>query len=44
MILIPQRLPVADAIDLLPLVCETAEGEDIENRICLLPSLVMYGF
>jgi hypothetical protein len=43
-ILIPQRFPVADAIVLLLLVCETGEREDIENRICLLPSLVMYGF
>lgn len=43
-ILIPQRFPVADAIDLLLLACEAAEPEDIENRICLLPSLAMYGF
>jgi predicted nuclease of predicted toxin-antitoxin system len=43
-ILIPQRLPVAEAIDLLLLVCEAAEPEDFENGICLLPSLVMYGF
>lgn len=43
-ILIPQQLPVGEAIGLLLLVCETTEPEDIENRICLLPSLVMYGF
>ena len=41
-ILIPQRLPVAEAIDLLLLVCEAAEPEDLENGICLLPSLAMY--
>lgn len=41
-ILIPQRLPVAEAIDLLLLVCEAAEPEDLENGICLLPSLSMY--
>jgi hypothetical protein len=44
LILIPQRLHIADAIDLLLLVCEAAEPEDLRNRICLLPSLAMYGF
>ena len=43
-ILIPQRLPIADAIDLLPLLCEAAEREDVQDHICLLPSLVIYGF
>jgi len=43
-ILVPQRLPVSEAIDLVLLVCEAAEPEDLENRICLLPSMVMYGF
>ena len=37
-ILIPQRLPIADAIDLLPLLCEAAEREDVQDPSAFCPA------
>ena len=42
-ILIPQDLSVGKAIENLLLICEACDPPDLENRVCLLPSLVMYG-
>ena len=44
LILIPQVLSVGKAIeDVLP-IGDACDVRDFENRICLVPSLVMYGF
>jgi hypothetical protein len=43
-ILIPQEFSIGKAIESLLLVCEACDPPDLENRICLLPSFVMYGF
>lgn len=43
-ILIPQRLRIGSAIENLQLICEACDPPDLSNRICLLPSLVMFGF
>jgi hypothetical protein len=42
LILIPQRVPIGSALNGLQLIWEILEPVDIENRICLLPSLVVY--
>ena len=43
LILIPQkRVSIAQAIEGLVLVWEALEAADLENRICLIPSLVIY--
>ena len=43
-ILVPQELSVGKAIEDLLLICEACDARDLQNRICLVPSLVMYGF
>jgi hypothetical protein len=43
-ILIPQELGVAKAIENVLLISEACDAPDLENRVCLAPSLVMYGF
>ena len=42
LILIPQQLTVGLAIESLLLVCDACDAGDLENRICLIPSLAMY--
>ena len=43
LILIPQtRVGVRQAIDGLILLWETLDTADLENRVCLFPSLVIY--
>jgi len=43
LILIPQkRVGVGSAIELLVLLWEVLEPADLENRVCLFPSLVIY--
>jgi len=44
LILIPQGLSIAGAIESILLLCEACEEAELENKICLVPSLVMYGF
>jgi hypothetical protein len=44
LILIPQELSIGKAIEQILLICEACEAPDLVNRICLVPSLVMYGF
>lgn len=43
-ILIPQGLSVGKAIENLLLICDGCDPQDLENRVCLAPSLAMYGF
>ena len=43
-ILIPQGLSVGKAIENLLLICDGCDSQDLENRVCLTPSLAMYGF
>jgi hypothetical protein len=43
LILIPQkRVSIGQAIDSLVLLWEVLDSADLENRICLVPSLVIY--
>ena len=43
LILIPQkRVGIGDAIESLVLLWEVLDSADLENRICILPSLVIY--
>jgi hypothetical protein len=43
LILIPQkRVDVGQAIESLVLLGEVLEAADLENRVCLLPSLIIY--
>jgi len=43
-IVIPQELSIGKAIENVLLICEACDQWDLENRVCLVPSLVMYGF
>jgi hypothetical protein len=43
-VLVPQRLRIGSAIENLQLICEACEPTDLSSKICLLPSLVMFGF
>lgn len=43
-IVIPQDVSIASAIDSVLLICEACDPRDLENRVCLVPSLVTYGF
>ena len=43
-VVIPQDLSIGKAIEDLLLICEACDPRDLENRACLIPSLVMYGF
>ena len=43
LVLIPQkRISIGEAIENLLLLWEVLEAADLENRICLVPSLVIY--
>jgi hypothetical protein len=44
LILIPQELRIGEAIESLLLICDACEPQDLENTICLLPSLVLLRF
>lgn len=44
LILVPQELAIAKAIEVILLICEACDSRDLDNRICLVPSLAMYGF
>jgi len=43
-ILVPQELSVGKAIESILLISEACDEHDLANRVCLVPSLVMYGF
>jgi hypothetical protein len=43
-LVIPQELSIGKAIENLLLISEACDPRDLENRVCLVPSLVMYGF
>ena len=43
LILIPQRrVDVGQAIESLVLLWEVLDAADLENRVCLLPNLIVY--
>ena len=43
LVLIPQkRISIGEAIESLLLVWEVLDAADLENRVCLIPSLVIY--
>jgi len=44
LILIPRDLNIGAAIESILTICEACDEPDLENQICLVPSLVMYGF
>jgi hypothetical protein len=44
LILVPQELSIGKAIENILVICEACNQDDIENKICLVPGLVMYGF
>jgi hypothetical protein len=44
LILVPQELSIGKAIENILVICEACSRDDIENKICLVPSLAMYGF
>jgi len=43
-IMIPQQMSIGMAIESLLLICEACDPADLKNRVCLLPSMAMYGF
>lgn len=43
-VIAPQHLPVGQVIEALLFIVNVANPADLENRICLLPSFVTYGF
>ena len=43
-ILVPQELGVGKAIENILLISEACGDHDLTNKVCLIPSLVMYGF
>ncbi len=43
-ILIPQELGIGVAIEALFLICDACEPEDLQNTVCLIPSLAMLRF
>jgi hypothetical protein len=43
-ILVPQELSVGAAIESLLLITEACGDQDLANKICLVPSFVIYGF
>jgi hypothetical protein len=43
-IIVPQQLNIGTAIEDVLTICEACDASDLENRICLVPSLVMYRF
>ncbi len=44
LILIPQELNIGAAIEALLLICDACEPPDLDNAICLLPSLSILRF
>jgi hypothetical protein len=44
LVLIPQNIDIGTAIDRLALIVEACIPDDLVNRICLVPSLTIYGF
>ena len=43
-ILVPQALSIGNAIESILLISEACGEQDLANRPCLVPSLMMYGF
>jgi hypothetical protein len=43
-VLVPQQLNIGRAIESILLISEACSEHDLANRVCLVPSLVMYGF
>ena len=43
LVLVPQMLPVRIAIDSLNLISQACVPEDLAQKICLVPSLSIYG-
>ena len=43
-ILLPQYLGIGKAIESILLLSDAFDPQDIENRVCLMPSFVLYGF
>jgi len=43
-ILVPQDLSIGKAIEGILLISEACGEHDLANRVCLVPSLVMFGF
>ena len=43
-ILVPQELGIGSAIEDILLISEACDERDLANRLCLVPSLVMFGF
>jgi len=44
LILVPQELGIGRAIESILLISEACAEHDLANRVCLVPSLVIYGF
>ena len=44
LILIPQELSIGKAIENILLISEACDEDDLANGVCLVPSLVTYGF
>ena len=43
-IIIPQGVTIGAAIENLLLICHAFDPAELENRVCLVPSMVVYGF
>jgi hypothetical protein len=43
-VLVPQELNIGKAIESILLISEACVEHDLGNRVCLVPSLVIYGF
>jgi hypothetical protein len=44
LVLVPQELSIGKAIENILIICEACDEGDLENMICLVPSLAMYRF
>ncbi len=44
LILVPRELSIGRAIESILLISEACAEHDLANRVCLVPSLVIYGF
>lgn len=42
LVLLPQRVSIGQAVETLALLWEVVGAEEMENRTCLVPSLVIY--
>jgi predicted nuclease of predicted toxin-antitoxin system len=43
-VLVPDKMPIGAAIENILVICEAADASDLQNKVCLAASLIIYGF